>query len=188
MLLGFASLHSSSSTLAQSTHTPEALSARADAARDANRLEEAVPLYRKALALRPGWKDGWWSLGTILYDSDSYKTAATAFRRLVAIDRKNGTAHLMLALCEYQLHLYADSMKHILAAKRLGIKKDEQLEHVLLYHEGMLWLRAGAYENAIEPLGTLVKQGVRGEELTLATGMAVLMMPPNDVAGGLTDA
>jgi tetratricopeptide (TPR) repeat protein len=166
---------------AQGPNAFATLSAKADAARDANRLDEAVTLYRKALALRPRWQDGWWSLGTILYDSDSYKTAAPAFRRLIAIDPKNGTAHLMLGLCEYQLRLYADSMNHIHSAKRLGIKKDEQLEHVLLYHEGMLWLQAGSYENAIEPLGTLVKQGVRSEELDLAVGLAVLMMPPNDV-------
>src|SRR6201999_3149308 len=81
------------------------LSAQADAARDANQLKEATVLYRKALALRPGWKDGWWSLGTILYDSDSYREAVPAFRKVVAIDPKNGTANLMLGLCEYQLRL-----------------------------------------------------------------------------------
>ena len=154
--------------------------AQADAARDANHLEEAVSLYRKALVLRPDWKDGWWSLGTILYDSDSYKLAAPAFRRLIAIDPGNGTAHLMLGLCEYQLGLYASSMKRIQAAKRFGIKKDEQLEHVLLYHEGMLWLREGSYENAIEPLSILAKQSVRSEELDVALGLAVLLIPPKD--------
>ena len=46
------------------------LSTRADAAREAGRLDEAVPLYRKALAVRPTWKEGWWALGTILYDQD----------------------------------------------------------------------------------------------------------------------
>src|SRR5688572_16277707 len=51
------------------------LSARADAAREAGRLDEAVALYRKALALRPAWKEGWWSLGTILYEQDAHKDA-----------------------------------------------------------------------------------------------------------------
>jgi len=35
------------------------LSARAEAARDAGRLDEAAPLYRKALGVRPDWKEGW---------------------------------------------------------------------------------------------------------------------------------
>jgi tetratricopeptide (TPR) repeat protein len=154
------------------------LSTRAGAARDANRLQEAVTLYRKALTLRPTWKDGWWSLGTILYDSDEYRPAAQAFRKLIVIDPKNGTANLMLGLCEYHLADYAASMKHIESAKRLGIKKDEQLEHVLLYHEGMLRLRAGQYDDAMESFSALVKQGVRSEELDVAVGMAVLLISP----------
>jgi predicted Zn-dependent protease len=168
---------------AQAASNFATLSARADAARDANHLEEATSLYRKALALRPTWKEGWWSLGTIYYDADAYKAAAPAFRRLIAIDPKNGTAHMMLGLCEYQLRLYPSSMKHIQAAKRLGIKKDEQLERVLLYHEGMLWLQERSYENAVEPLGSLAKQGVHSDELDSALGMAVLLIPPQAARG-----
>ena len=59
--------------------TFDQLSAKADAARDANQLDQAIPIYRKALALRPAWKEGWWSLGTILYDQNSYAPAARAF-------------------------------------------------------------------------------------------------------------
>ena len=154
-----------------------ALSSEADAARDSNHLDAAVPLYRKALNLRPNWSEGWWSLGTIFYDKDSYLAAAHAFRRLVEVDPKNGTGYLMLGLCEFQLNRFSASMMHIQRAKELGIKKDDQLEHVLLYHEGLLWLQQGSYENAVEPLGSLVKQGVRSEELDVAIGKAVLLVP-----------
>src|SRR5260221_9884109 len=44
------------------------LSQQADHARDAENLDQAVGLYRQALALRPQWVEGWWSLGTIYYD------------------------------------------------------------------------------------------------------------------------
>lgn len=155
------------------------ISAEADSARDANDLDRAASLYRKALALRPSWAEGWWSLGTILYDQDSYAPAAKAFGRLVTIDPKNGTAFLMLGLCEYQLNLNDKAMTHIQAAKQLGIKKDEQLEHVLRYHEGMLCLRRGAFEDALDPLGILLNQGVRSEDLDAAFGMAVLLILPN---------
>src|SRR4029453_14054033 len=60
------------------------LSAKANAARDAGHLDEATSLYRQALAVDPTWQEGWWSLGTILYDQDSYPSAARAFRRLLA--------------------------------------------------------------------------------------------------------
>jgi tetratricopeptide (TPR) repeat protein len=156
------------------------LSTRADAARDAGRLDEAVSWYRKALAIRPAWKEGWWGLGTILYEQDSPAPAARAFRRLVSIDPKNGTAHLMLALCEYQLDADASAQAHIQTAKKLGVRTDGGLPNVLTYHEGMLLLRAGRYERALEILGNLVRAGVEDENLELALGMAVLLLRPNE--------
>jgi tetratricopeptide (TPR) repeat protein len=157
------------------------LSARADAAREAGRLDEAAALYRKALSARPEWKEGWWALGTILYDQDSHADAARAFRRLLVLDPKNGTAHLMLGLCEYQVDRDASAMEHIQAARRLGVQKDGELLHVLTYHEAMLLLRDGRYERALEVLQPLVAESVDDENLDLALGMGVLLMRPKDV-------
>jgi tetratricopeptide (TPR) repeat protein len=156
------------------------LSKRADEARDSDRLKEAVALYTRALAVQPKWAEGLWSLGTILYDQNSYPAAARAFRRLVSYDPNNGTAHLMLALCQYQLGLDDSAMQNIQAARKLGIKKDEQLQHVLQYHEGMLLLREGRYEDAIEALQLLVKQGVHSDDLDAALGMGALLVRPKD--------
>jgi cytochrome c-type biogenesis protein CcmH/NrfG len=75
-----------------------ALAAKANAARDAERLDEALVLYRKALALRPRWPEGWWSLGTIEYDQNAYTEAVRAFQKVVALSPKNGTAYVMLGL------------------------------------------------------------------------------------------
>jgi tetratricopeptide (TPR) repeat protein len=156
------------------------LATRADAAREAGRLDEALTLYRKALALRPTWKEGWWGLGTILYEQDAPAAAAPAFRRLAALDPKNGTAHLMLGLCEYQLDADASAMAHIQTARKLGVQTDGDLPNVLTYHEGMLLLRAGRYERALETLRPLVAAGVEDESLDLALGMGVLLMRPKE--------
>jgi tetratricopeptide (TPR) repeat protein len=154
------------------------LSTKADAARDANRLDEAVPLYRKALALRPAWREGWWSLATILYDQNSYAPAARAFTKAVALDPKNGTAHLMLALCQYELRQDDRAIANIKAARALGIRDDDQLERVLEYHEGLLLLRKRDYERAIDAFKSLVVQGVNSEDLDFALGLAVLLIDP----------
>ena len=156
------------------------LSTKADAARDANRLDQAVPLYRKALALRPAWKEGWWSLATILYDQNAYAPAARAFTKVVTLDPKNGTAHLMLALCQYELNQDDPAITNIKAARALGIQDKDQLENVLMFHEGMLLLRKRDYERAIEALKPLVKQGVQSADLDSALGMAVLLISPKD--------
>jgi len=156
------------------------LSAQADAARDAGRLDEAAALYRQALAKRPAWHEGWWSLGTILYDQDSYASAARAFRRVLAGDPKNGTAHLMLGLCEYQLDRDESALAHIQRAKALGVRRDEQLVQVMEYHEAMLLVRKGRYEDAIEAAKPLVEQGVASDELDGVLGRAVLLIRPNE--------
>jgi cytochrome c-type biogenesis protein CcmH/NrfG len=76
------------------------IAAQAEAARDADRVEEAIPLYRKALAARPAWAEGWWSLGTLLYDRDDYSEAAAAFAKATAVNPKAAKAWIMLGLCE----------------------------------------------------------------------------------------
>ena len=42
----------------------------ADAAREANRMPDAIALYRKGVAIKPYWEEGWWYLGTLYYDLD----------------------------------------------------------------------------------------------------------------------
>jgi tetratricopeptide (TPR) repeat protein len=150
-------------------------------ASEENRLDAAARLYGKALALNPSWTEGWWSLGTILYDENHYSSAARAFARLVALDSKNGTAHLMLGLCQYQLGSFGLSLRNIEAAERLGVRKDEDLVHVFEYHKAMLLLRNGKYEDAIDPLKRLVEEGVRTEDLALALGMSALLMRPQEL-------
>src|SRR6476469_6159565 len=44
------------------------LSTDADTARQAGHLDEAVTLYRQALAIKPAWPEGLWGLGTSLYE------------------------------------------------------------------------------------------------------------------------
>src|SRR5262245_31582474 len=75
---------------------------RADQAREAGQLDEALELYQKALQLQPKWSEGWWDVGTILYERDRYAEARDAFRNLVALSPKRAPAWGMLGLCEFQ--------------------------------------------------------------------------------------
>jgi cytochrome c-type biogenesis protein CcmH/NrfG len=87
-----AQVASSRSSVAR-TNEGQSLIVEANAARDAQQLDKAVPLYRQALALQPAWTEGWWSLGTIYYDADNYVDAANAFRKVVALDSRQGSCH-----------------------------------------------------------------------------------------------
>ena len=152
------------------------LAESAKKASDGNHLEEATTLYQKAVAIRPQWKDGWWSLGTIQYDLDHYADAARSFQRLIILDPRNGTAHAMLGLCQFELGKDDSSLKNLLAAERLGILKDVQLRTVALYHLGVLQLRAGRYGAAKESFGQLVKDRIRTKELLNGLGLAALLI------------
>jgi len=169
----------SAAEASHSTSSPssfQAIAQRATAARDAGRLDEAVPLFRKALALNPRWAEGWWSLGTIDYDNDHYRTAAAEFKKVVALDPKHGTARAMLGLCEFELGQDAAALSDIEASKNLGIEEDPQLRQVVLYHEGLLLQRSNRFQAASKALSSLCLSGVRNEDLAGVFGMTMLHM------------
>jgi tetratricopeptide (TPR) repeat protein len=152
------------------------LSARANAARDANRLDEAATLYKQALADRPNWAEGWWSLGTIQYDTNNYAPAAKSFQRLVALQPKNGMAHAMLGLCQFEIGLDSSALEHLEAATNLGISPDPELRRVLVYHEAVLLQRGGKFERAQNLLQQLCLEGTNSPEIDSALGMTLLRM------------
>jgi len=152
----------------------QSLAAKATAAQDADNLDEAVPLFRKALTLNPRWVEGLWSLGEIDYKEDHYRAAAGEFKKVVALDPKYGTAHAMLGLCEFELGQEKEALNDIEASKELGMEQDPQLRQVVLYHEGILLQRASRYEQASMALSSLCLSGVRSADLAQIFGMTML--------------
>ena len=151
-----------------------ALSAKAQVARDADRLEEAATLYRKALAMRPSWAEGWWSLGTVEYDRSKYGEAVRAFDKLVALQPKSGTARVMLGLSQFELGQEDAALMSLQDGRRMDIPSDPQFREVMLYHEGILLQRKGRFEAAQEILGQLCRQTPYPAEVNLAMGAVAL--------------
>jgi tetratricopeptide (TPR) repeat protein len=176
------------SALAQPPNTFTALSRQADAARDAERLQEAVLLYRKALALKPSWTEGWWSLATIEYDQNRYAEAARAFQRVAALAPANGTALAMLGLCEFELGKDNLALQHLERGKKLGVKSDPDLAKVVLYHEGVLLQRKGSFQAAQDTLEDVCLRGGEGNELSAALGMTMLRMADRTAPRAETNA
>jgi tetratricopeptide (TPR) repeat protein len=178
-LFAFSSFGAASSQ--ESTRAPQSfdsIAAQADQARDADNLDQAVVLYRRALDMQPGWVEGWWSLGTILYDRDNYADSARAFQRVVALRPDHGSANVMLGLCEFELGQDDSALAHIQKGRQVGIFNNPQLARVMLYHEGLLLLRKGRFDDAQEALDVLSRDGGDDGELKLALGMSVLNIFP----------
>lgn len=156
------------------------LSAQADAARQANQLDRATRLYQQALALRPDWVDGWWSLGTIEYDQNKYADAAHAFARVMALNPKAGTARVMLGLCEFELGQDARALQDLQAGEKLGILNDQQLWQVMIYHEGVLRRRDAKFDAAQKTFDRLCSRDIEDPQIVQQLGMTALRQPGKD--------
>jgi len=162
----------------------DGVAAQAEQARAANRIEEAVKLYREALSLRPRWAEGWFNLGTLLYDRDSYDEAAQAFKGATELNPKVGTAWVMLGLCEFKLERYDEALKHIQHGRQLGTSAEPQFRQVMIYHEGLLLIGKGEFRGAQETLGLMSREGVESDELIVALGLSVLNIRFSDLLAG----
>lgn len=152
----------------------ERLAAQASVAREGDRLDEAIDGYRKALAIRPQWAEGWWYLATIFYDRDNYAEAARAFREAALLQPKAGATWAMLGISEFQLARYDEALNHIQQGRQLGVADNVELTRVMRYHEGLLFILKGEFERGQQTLGTLSYEGLKSEDLIIALGLATL--------------
>jgi len=161
----------------------EQVAAQAAAARDGDRVDEAIGLYKRGLALRPDWTEGWWYLATLYYDSNNYAECARVFAITARQQPKAGAPVAMQGLCEFQLGKYDEALTHIQQGRALGVGDNAELTRVMRYHEGLLSILKGEFERAQQTLGTLSYEGVKTEELIIALGLAALRrgMLPKEV-------
>jgi len=161
------------------------LAARAAQARDAGRPEDAIHYFRQALALRPGWTEGSWSLGTVLYDLGRYEEARDCFRRVVAAQPANGLVLALQGLCEFQIGNYERALDELQKARKLGITKPEVMA-AASYDIAVVLNRFERYEAAFEVLREFSLQGKDGLGVIEAFGLSVLRLPyvPAEIPAG----
>jgi len=153
------------------------VSKEAAEAREHERLEEAVQLYREAVKLRPDWKEGWWYLGMMFYDQDRYEEARVALRRFTVLDPKVAAGWAFLGLCEYEGKAYDQSLAHLQQATKLGLDANSQLNTVTQYHAALLLTQSGKFEGALEILMKLGERGGEMPSVVEAAGIAGLRKP-----------
>src|SRR5438445_12946054 len=116
----------------------ERLSAEANAARDANDVPQAVALYKQALALNPKWDQGWWYLGTLLYDSDQYRDGRDALRHVVELQPNAEPAWGLLGLCEFETGENDKALADVERGLASSAELQPGMDAVLRYHEARL--------------------------------------------------
>jgi tetratricopeptide (TPR) repeat protein len=152
------------------------LQERAEQARHSNNTEEQVALYRKAVALRPAWGEGWWYLGTGLHELHRYNEALDAFQHLSRIDVKDGSSRALIGLCEFQLHRYHAALKHFFLAEQLGMGPNQEMVMTVNYHIVILLNLSGQFEWARDRLAPFSWLADVSEPVIEAVGINTLRM------------
>ena len=155
----------------------DALVAAGAEARQAERWEEAIGLYAKAVKIKPDYVEGYWYQGTSYYSLDDLAGGAEAFRKVVRLAPKNGAAYAFLGLCEFGLKEYDRALQHLLQSKILGVGDTADLGNVARYHAAILMTRIEQFEQALETLGEFASEGNDNPRIIEAMGLATLRMP-----------
>ncbi|MGH9840562.1 MAG: VWA domain-containing protein [Blastocatellia bacterium] len=155
----------------------EQLAKQAHEAREANQTDTAITLYNKALKLRPGWDEGWWNLGTLLYDLERHAEARDALRKLAAIKPDGGPTWALIGLCEFQMREYQQALLHVARARTLGLGGNEEFSFATNYHAGLLMTRFERFEAGFEILSTLARSHPANPAVVEAFGINLLRLP-----------
>jgi len=151
---------------------------------------DAVPLYLRALAGSPHWEQGWWELGSLLYEADRYQDAARAFGRLTRLAPNRPLGWAMLGLCEFELHQWDSAHLHLqqalAPANRQGMPA--AIADAAAYHLGLVLLKQNNSAGALAVLGTLLHEAPEYPGLATALGTAALHLRELPAAGAAVPA
>jgi tetratricopeptide (TPR) repeat protein len=150
---------------------------QAEEARTSNGLNDAIAFYSQAIRLRPSWSEGWWWLGSLLYDQDRFSEAEAALKHFVAIAPQPAPAYAFLALCEYETRDYNHSLQHFQEWAKHGSPGTDALLDVAGYHWALLLTRQGKFTQALYLLAAKAKKLGATPILAEAMGLASLRMP-----------
>jgi tetratricopeptide (TPR) repeat protein len=155
----------------------ETIAREADRARQGDRLSDALNLYSEGLRLRPSWVDGWWWLGSILYEQDRFSEAQAPFKRFIALSTKPAPAYAFLALCEFETQDYPHALDHFELWSRAGSPGNDALLDVGTYHWALLLTRGGRFNQALFLLTAKAQKLGATPALIEAIGLASLRLP-----------
>jgi predicted Zn-dependent protease len=161
------------------------LSRQAADARQENRNDDALRLYRLALAMNPSWADGRWNVGSILYEKEQYADARDEFLKLIGIDSQAVAGYAMLGICEYKIKDYDAALRHLDAARLLGLPKEGSVAKAAQYYLAVLLNKTGLHDAATEVLLGLSQADDASSLILEALGLAGLRITtlPEDATG-----
>lgn len=164
-------------TSCQTSTSFEALSRKAQAAKDRGDDVAGIRYYKQALAVKPDWQEGWWYYGSLLYDQSQYPQAIVALQKLVALNPKLGGAWALLGLSKFEEGDYDGALGDLQQANSMGVGEDPSMNNIVDYHLAILLNAHDECDAARMLLSSLFIRGVRSEDLEIALGLSLLRVP-----------
>lgn len=153
----------------------ETIAKQAETARTQDRIPDAIRLYREGTQLQPSWADGWWYLGSLLYDEDLFNEASSAFQHLSDTSYR-GPAYAFLGLCEYENGKYEVALRQFRAWAAAGWAGSPELVDVAIFHFALLLTRDGRFVESLYLLASVAPRLGDVPELSEAMGLASLCL------------
>lgn len=155
----------------------------AEKARDGNRNDEAIRLFRRALLEQPESEQALWYLGSMLYEKEQYAESRDVLRRFVTIRSDAGPAWALLGLSEFQLREYSRALDHLQRAMAQGMGDRKELIQSVYYDVVVLLTRFERYDDSIVMLQRMLANGAPDPALAEPAGLAGLRLPllPSEV-------
>jgi len=153
------------------------LSQAADRAREENRDDDALRLYKAALSKQPEWEQGLWYLGTVLYEKDQYPEARDVLRRFMTLRPDAGPGWALLGLSEFQMREYPRALDHLQRAMAVGMGDRNDLVQSVFYHGAVLLTRSELYDDSLDMLLKMLASDPNQSLLVEPAGLAGLRLP-----------
>jgi tetratricopeptide (TPR) repeat protein len=170
--------------LCAQTPSIDQIQKQAETARQQNRPDDAIKLYKRGVTLKPAWEEGWWALGNIYYGLDNYTEARDAFRHLSTLEPGVGAPWAMLGLCEFETKQYDQAISHLHRGTDLHKGISEEILESADYHLALLLTRSEQYEGAMKILALFAQRNLNDARFVEAMGIASLRKPvlPSEAA------
>ena len=155
----------------------EQLSREADRARDEDRNDDAIRLYKSALVKRPDWEQGLWFLATLLYEKEEYGDARDTFRHFMTLRPDAGPGWALLGMSEFQTKEYPRALDHLQRAMAVGMGDRPELAQSVFYFAAVLLTRFERYDDSMDMLVRMLASDPQSSRLTEPAGLAGLRLP-----------
>jgi tetratricopeptide (TPR) repeat protein len=177
LVLSAPALLSQASSPGTESSSFESLASQATAAREQGKPDDAIRYYQQALQIHPEWEEGWWYVGTLLYDGNHFSEAQPAFTKVVELDPKMGPAWSFLGLCAFETKDYPAALTNLQKGLELGSAQVPEIAKVADYHLALLLIQKGDFDAATKLLSSEFVHGQVADQVKIALGLALLRVP-----------